>query len=110
NRGLVRVNNKVIQPGDDASSKRPSAAAPSFTEGAPGRSLLLYGAMLLAAVVLFLAIDAWGKNLAAPEAGAAAEQAGAALDGKPDALVHVLIALTAVLIAGQLLGWLFRYI
>jgi len=104
------VNNKVIQPGDETSSKRPSAAALSFTNGAPGRSLLLYGSMLLAAVVLFLAIDAWGKNLAAPEAGAAAGQATAGLGGKPDALVHVLIALTAVVIAGQLLGWLFRYI
>jgi Kef-type K+ transport system membrane component KefB len=73
-------------------------------------SLMLYGAMLLAAVIVFLAIDAWGKKLVAPEAGAAAGQAAAALGGKPDVLVHVLIALTAVLIAGQLLGWLFRYL
>jgi Kef-type K+ transport system membrane component KefB len=74
------------------------------------RSLLLYGNMLLAAVVLFLAINTWGKKLMAPEAGAAAEQAAAALGGKPDALVHVLIALAAVLIVGQLLGWFFRYV
>jgi hypothetical protein len=73
------------------------------------RSLMLYAVMLIAAVVVFILIVAWGEKLAAPERLAAGESP-ATLEGKPDALVHVLIALAAVLIAGQLLGRLFRYL
>jgi Kef-type K+ transport system membrane component KefB len=102
----MRLNEKT-----DADDENGESGVPDLNRGFPRlRPLLLYGTMLLTAIVLFLAIDAWGKKVVAPEAGAAAGQAAAALGGKPDALVHVLIALTAVLIAGQLLGWLFRYI
>jgi Kef-type K+ transport system membrane component KefB len=72
------------------------------------RALLLYGAMLLAAVLLFVLIDAFGERLSAPDL-AAVPHAPIAGEGKPDALVHVFVALTAVLITGGLLGRLFRY-
>jgi Kef-type K+ transport system membrane component KefB len=63
--------------------------------------------MLIAAVVLFLVIDAYGVTLVAPAAVPTAERAGA-VGGKSDVLVQVLVTLTAVLITGRLLGVLFR--
>src|SRR5437588_3334668 len=72
----------------------------------PGTALL-YGVMLVAAVVGFFVIDACGRTLPAPEpAIPSMKDADAA--GKPDALVHVLVALAAVLVVGRLLGLLFR--
>src|SRR5262249_46151154 len=69
---------------------------------------LAYLTMLGTAVVLFLCIDVAGEKLTAPEA--AALEGKAAATGKPDALVHVLVALTAVLITGRILSVLFRLI
>lgn len=66
-----------------------------------------YAGMLLAAAALFYGIDVLGDRLEAPEPPPA-ERPEAAAVGKPDALVHVLVALTAVVAVGRLLGWLFR--
>jgi Kef-type K+ transport system membrane component KefB len=74
------------------------------------RTAVFYGGMVIAAVVLFLVIDTYGRGLAAPEAAAASAEAAPIAGGKPDALVHVLVALTAVLVTGRLLGRLFRYV
>src|SRR5438477_6773883 len=71
---------------------------------------LLYGAMLVGAVLLFLLIDACGSKLVAPEPAMPGAQGPDAVAGKPDALVHVLVALAAVLVVGRLLGLLFRYV
>jgi Kef-type K+ transport system membrane component KefB len=64
--------------------------------------------MLVGAVVLFLLIDVCGQGLVAP--GAAVTGGAAPAAGKPDALVHVLVALLAVLVTGRLLGRAFRLI
>jgi Kef-type K+ transport system membrane component KefB len=73
------------------------------------RTILLYIAMLVAGVALFLWIEQWGLTLVAPEVSASvatrAEAAGAA-----NPLVHVLMTLAAVLALGWLLGYLFRFI
>jgi Kef-type K+ transport system membrane component KefB len=74
----------------------------------PLRAVLVYVAMLLGAVSLFLLINASGAGLVAPEP--AAGNGPAPGTGKADALVHVLIALIAVLAAGRFLGLLFRYV
>jgi Kef-type K+ transport system membrane component KefB len=74
------------------------------------RRVLLYGAMLVGAVVAFLLIDAWGGRLVAPEPLPSGGPSAVPVGGKPDALVHVLVALTAVLATGRLLGLLFRYV
>src|ERR1700687_4077202 len=74
----------------------------------PPRSFFIYGAMVVSAVVLFLFIDAFGERLVAPEA--AAETGTGIASSSSDALLHVLIALIAVLLAGRLLGRLFRYV
>jgi Kef-type K+ transport system membrane component KefB len=91
--------------------------------------------MLVGAVVVFLVIDARGAKLAAPEPAAPGATGGLSASGpvpdsitggqaasgtrggespaasdKPDALVHVLVALTAVLVVGRLLSLLFRYV
>jgi Kef-type K+ transport system membrane component KefB len=72
--------------------------------------LIVYGAMLVGAAVLFFLIDAWGGNLAAPERAAPGLEGAASVVGKPDALIQVLVTLTAVLITGRLLSLLFRYV
>ena len=71
-------------------------------------AVLLYAAMLAAAVGVFLLIDAGGRTLIAPEPAAPGAPEAAPVGGKPDALVHVLVALAAVLVTGRLLGLLFR--
>jgi Kef-type K+ transport system membrane component KefB len=63
--------------------------------------------MLLGTVGLVFLIDVWGNTLTAPE-GLPAERGEVVRGGKPDALVHMLIALTAVVAVGRLLGRLFR--
>src|SRR5947209_15377865 len=74
------------------------------------RHLWWYGAMLVGAVVLFLVIDACGSRLAAPPAPGAGAHGPASARGQPDALLHVLVALAAVLVTGRLLSLLFRYV
>jgi Kef-type K+ transport system membrane component KefB len=73
-------------------------------------AVVLYGAMVVGALVLFLLIDTCGGRLVAPAASTPAAKGAAPVAAKPDALVHVLVALTAVLITGRLLGMLFRYV
>jgi K+:H+ antiporter len=67
---------------------------------------LAYAAMLAAAVLLFLLIRGYGETLAAPPP-AAAHATGAAAAAGSDVLLHVLLALGAVVVAGRLLGRLF---
>ncbi|HTI51804.1 MAG TPA: cation:proton antiporter [Planctomycetaceae bacterium] len=74
------------------------------------RVAVMYGAMVVAAIGLFLTIDSWGSRLVAPErTGTVADEP---VVGRPktDALPHVLLALTAVVIVGRLLGLAFRYV
>lgn len=74
------------------------------------RAVTLYAAMVIGAVVLFLLIDAWGEKFAAPAGGESPAMEGIARSSKSDALVHVLLALVAVLVTGRLLGLVFRYL
>src|SRR5947207_769969 len=71
---------------------------------------VIYGAMLTGAVALFLLINMYGVTLSAPDSATLGPAGAAPVGGKPDVLAHVLVALTAVLIAGRLLGLLFRYV
>jgi Kef-type K+ transport system membrane component KefB len=72
-------------------------------------ALSAYLAMLAIAVALFMLIDRIGTGLIAPEVIDAGART-AAVKGNSLLLVHVLIALVAVVVAGQLLGRLFRYL
>jgi Kef-type K+ transport system membrane component KefB len=75
------------------------------------RTMAGYGLMVLAAIGLFFAIRAYGETLTAPEppAGAAARDSaqGSMASGW---LLHLLLALAAVIIVGRLLAWLFAYL
>src|SRR5437868_5655301 len=73
------------------------------------RSALLGLALLVTAVVLFFLIDAYGQTLRAPEPLVPGGKGGETGVGRPDAIVHVLIALAAVLVVGRLLGFVFRF-
>jgi len=75
--------------------------------------------MLVAAVLLFLIIDHFGKLLVAPAAANAGEfaltaertsglQAPPVKPARHDALAQVLVAMTAIIVAGRLLSRLFR--
>jgi Kef-type K+ transport system membrane component KefB len=59
--------------------------------------------MLVASVLLFLLINGAGARLTAPAAAVAATRAPTAV-AQPGIFVHVLIALIAVVAAGQVLG------
>jgi hypothetical protein len=74
------------------------------------RTAILYGAMLVLAVALFLIIDAWGRGLRAPVPLHPETRRSVEAGRPPDPLVHVLGALAAVLVTGRLLGRLFRFI
>jgi Kef-type K+ transport system membrane component KefB len=71
--------------------------------------LLRYGGMLAIAAVLFFLIDTYGSKLPAALA-LPPEVRGPSLSGKSDVLRHVLLALFAVLVTGQLLAWVLRYL
>jgi Kef-type K+ transport system membrane component KefB len=70
--------------------------------------VLIYGAMIVAAIWIFLFIRSRGEMLTAPPppAGGSLPIAQAA----PDVLWHLLLALAAVVTVGRLLGAMFRYI
>lgn len=74
------------------------------------RLAILYGAMLVACVVLFLLIDARGTKLVAPEATAATPAVQSHASGHGNPLFHLLLALAAVVVAGRLLGAAFKYV
>jgi Kef-type K+ transport system membrane component KefB len=78
--------------------------------GSVRRTALFYGTTLTGAVLAFLVIDSLGKNLGplAPSAATAPEAAVRGTEAAP--FLHVLIALTAVLITGRLLSLLFRLV
>ena len=72
--------------------------------------VLAYAGMIVAAVLLFLLIDRAGLGLTAPPATASEMGVAAAAKGQSSVLVHVLVTLLAVVIAGQILGRLCRLI
>src|SRR5438128_1961786 len=82
--------------------------------GRPPRRRLLgltmaYALMLAGAVGLILIVRSYGETLQAPLPAAAV--AGEAKAVPPsDVLLHVLLALAAILIAGRLVGWLFAWL
>jgi Kef-type K+ transport system membrane component KefB len=66
--------------------------------------------MMVAAVVLFLLIDARGGQLVAPESTGPSTRVAPSAKGESEALVHVLVALLAVVVTGQLLSRMFRFL
>jgi Kef-type K+ transport system membrane component KefB len=72
------------------------------------RSLLVYCAILIAAIAAFAAIDAWGQYLVAPQAAAPTANDTAHPVGSANAIVHVLLTLMAVVALGLVLGQAFR--
>jgi Kef-type K+ transport system membrane component KefB len=74
------------------------------------RSLLVYCAILIAAIAAFAAIDAWGQYVVAPQAAAPTGNDTAHPVGSANAIVHVLLTLMAVVALGLVLGQAFRYL
>lgn len=66
-----------------------------------------YVVMIACAIVLFLAIREYGEKLAK---GGPISSAVAQSPAEMHPLLHVLLALTAVIVLGRLLGWLFAWI
>jgi Kef-type K+ transport system membrane component KefB len=90
--------------------KGPAESGPGSSGRPSLRAALLYAAMVVGTVGLFVLIDGYGSRLVAPEPVGPRPQSADAGAAKPDVLAHVLIALTAVLASGRLLGLLFKYV
>jgi Kef-type K+ transport system membrane component KefB len=71
------------------------------------RAAAAYAAMILGAIGLFLLVRRYGDTLSAPALSAPGRTISGAGPGTGDVLLHLLIALTAVVIVGRLLGRLF---
>ncbi len=76
------------------------------------RWIVAYALMVFATVGAFLLIRAYGTTLAHGLAGSAiaGETSVAHPAAQADLLLRVLIALAAVVIGGQVLGWLFKFV
>jgi Kef-type K+ transport system membrane component KefB len=74
------------------------------------KGLAVYGTLLLAAIAIFFVIQGFGNSLTAPAPLTETQAHGAAAAAASDTLWHLLVALTVVVIAGRLLGWLFIHI
>ncbi|MCC6876786.1 MAG: cation:proton antiporter [Sandaracinaceae bacterium] len=72
------------------------------------REWLVYGALLGAGITAFLLVRHLGQDLSAPAPAARAASAAARHD--PQTLLHVLLALIAIIIASRTLGQVFRWI
>jgi Kef-type K+ transport system membrane component KefB len=66
--------------------------------------------MVAAAIAVFFAIRQYGETLSAPAATAAVEARRPAAAAGPNIIWHLLVALTAVVLVGGLMGRLFRAI
>ncbi len=82
------------------------------TDGQPRRLrlVLLYGAMIVGAISLFLLISACGEGVVAPGTAVSDTARAAVPSGPPRVLARVVLALLAVLVTGRLLGLCFRYL
>lgn len=74
------------------------------------KGLAAYGALILAAVAIFFAIQSFGASLSAPAPLVQGHAQGAAAAAASETLWHLLIALAVVVIAGRILGALFTHI
>lgn len=73
-------------------------------------SVAAYVAMVSGGIVAFFLVRGYGETLAAPPPDAPRTIAGAAAAATPDTLLHLLLALAAVIVTGRLLGRLLRSI
>jgi Kef-type K+ transport system membrane component KefB len=64
--------------------------------------------MILGGVALFLVIRRYGETLSAPPPAAVASAAPSATSAAPDTVLHLLLALAAVVVIGRLLGFALR--
>lgn len=84
-------------------TQKPEARPPR-----PIWAVVVYGLMVVFAVVVFLLIRSYGEGLAAPTTGQAEPVATSAKAG--DAFLRVLVALTAIVVVGQVLARLFAFL
>jgi Kef-type K+ transport system membrane component KefB len=110
---VERTNERAESEGlaDRASSEHMPNSTLSPSYGVIRRRWMVsgYAATVLMAIGIFLLIRNYGETLVAPPA-AAGETAAKAVPHSTDALPHVLFALAAVIVAGQVIGRLFVYV
>ncbi|MGH7879398.1 MAG: cation:proton antiporter, partial [Candidatus Binataceae bacterium] len=82
----------------------------SASESRKVGSILLYAISIVGAVAAFFLIQSWGAKLHAPVTAPVAAIAGRGGDAPGAELLHVLLALMAVVAMARLLGTLFRNI
>jgi K+:H+ antiporter len=67
-----------------------------------------YIGMVLGGVALFLLVRRYGETLSAPAPAAVASAAPSSTSAAPDTVLHLLLALAAVVVIGRLLGFALR--
>jgi K+:H+ antiporter len=67
-----------------------------------------YVGMVLGGVALFLLVRRYGETLSAPAPAAVASAAPSPISAGPDTVLHLLLALAAVVVIGRLLGFALR--
>jgi len=75
------------------------------------RTMIGYGLMVLTAIGLFFVIRFYGEHLTAPDSAATeAVRNSPSVSMASGWLLHLLVALAAVIVLGRMLAWLFAYI
>jgi Kef-type K+ transport system membrane component KefB len=84
------------------------------SSGPPGVGKLwlsgAYGLMIVATIGIFFLIRAYGQTLAAPAPEAGGQAGSVGVSPSADVFLHVLLALTAVVVTGRALSKLFTYL
>ena len=84
-------------------------SSPEVREGDRLRAALVYGLMIATTVIIYLVIREYGERLAAPAPSLGSEPFGLRIARtQVDEMLHVLLALTVVIIAARVVGSLFR--
>src|SRR5258708_3275436 len=91
-------------------SDSPGSPPTAVSRSVPWRTVLGYGIMVAACVGAFFIIRAIGETLQTTTAGPLAPPPGGDNSKQGDALLHVLIALAAVILVGRILSRVFIFI
>ncbi|MFL5244536.1 MAG: cation:proton antiporter [Gemmataceae bacterium] len=91
-------------------SASPRSRPTAISSAVSSRTIVAYAVMVAACIGAFLIIRAYGESLQTPAGAAVTIHPAGDAANQGDALLHVLIALAAVILVGRILSRLFIYI
>src|SRR5258708_23514203 len=90
-------------------SDSPGSPPTADSRSVPWRAILGYGIMVAACIGAFFVIRAFGETLQTSTSGLVASHPAGDTSKQGDALLHVLIALAAVILVGRILSSVFTF-